>query len=129
MVSLSQGPVTTTLPSEIVNQHLQDTKQEKSLFFINRTVVISPEILQLESNTEYIVWETNRRPTSTNAVKKERTIAEDKYTFSFDPSEDIIIRYRTANTPIWYVIAVGATIVGMIMVYLVAKQKNASKDV
>ena len=96
-----------------------------NLFFKESTITIPPSEFGVGPETEYIVLETSLRFTSTNAHHIER--AEDfNYIYYFDPSNEIVLFIRQANTPIWYGIAVAATAVAMAGFYLAVRKRKAA---
>jgi len=74
----------------------------------------------------YVLTNTSRR-TNTNADKVVNNIGS--YTYYFKQS-DVYIFVRTANTPIWYGIAVGVTVIACLVFYFIVKKKRSgSADV
>ena len=121
LVALSQAPVTQPLP-----RNLMEAQQDNwvySVFLIERTITIKVGDFVVAPDAEFIVWETARRHTSTNAEKVERT-PEFNYIYYFATDKDIEIYDRRANAPVWYGIAVGATAIAMVVFYLIVRKKK-----
>ena len=118
--NLTQAPVTQELPRNLVEA--QSRNWTHSLFFVERTITIPAGTFNAAGGL--VVWETSNRHTSTNATQTEHGLGEYKYLFN--PSEDIIIFDRRPNTPIWYGIAVGGTVIACFVFYLIVKKKRTT---
>jgi len=104
----------------------------------NRTYMLVQELNKLNGDVGdielvYILHSSFRRG-STNATSSRRNIAEGtwEYHFAITDTSDIppiIIVDRFANTPIWYAIGVGATIIFMLGIYIISKSKSKIKSV
>lgn len=127
VIPLTEAPDIHVLRSPIVNnKNYWVTK--RSLFFVEQTITIPIADIDLNPNTVYIVWETDVRPTKTNAVNLEDDLSNtSRYTHFFSIDKDIIINYRFPNTPIWYGIAAVSTAVAMGVFYLIIKARKETK--
>ena len=121
IVALTQGPVTVDLPRNLLE--VQQDNWVYSVFFVERTMTVEVKDFPDTTGIEFIVWETSRRHTSTNAEKVERTESFD-YRYYFATDKDIVIFDRRANTPVWYGIAVGVTAIAMVVFYFMVKKKK-----
>ena len=124
--SLTQTVTTQPLPRDLANLE-ENRAVVKSLFFIERTITIPVGSFEVDSNAQFILWETTSKHTSTNAVETNHGIGEYRYLFATD--KDIVIFDRRPNTPIWYALAAAATVVAMFGFYIIVKRRSASKDV
>ena len=125
---LTVEPKTQTLPKEYVynaKEYKQYRVVKRSLFFVERTITIPAGTVPAHESVEFIVFEAEYRHTKTNAVRTDHSFGEYKYLFA--PDKDIEIFDRSANMPIWYVIAVGATVVAMVGFYMIVKKGQANK--
>ena len=123
---LSEGPVTVDLPRSLLEA--QQDNWTYSLFVIERTITIEVKDFPDTTGAEFIVWETSRRHTSANTVVPVERTVELNYRYYFDPTEDIVIFDRRPNTPIWYGIAVGATVIACAVFYLIVKKKRTAGE-
>ena len=124
IMGLTQAaPITQPLPRDIAN--LPDNRVVvRTLFFVERTITIPVGSFQIDENTQFILLETDSRHTWTNAVETDHGLGEFKYFFAID--EDIVIYDKRANTPIWYGLAVAATVIAMIGFYIIVKRVTRS---
>jgi len=130
VMPLTQAPA----PTQIFERTLITTQQDNWKFgFLylveERTMTVSAE--HFDASGGYVIWQPHanritRTHTSTNAVREE--IVGGTYTYFFDPTKDIEIFDRKANIAIWYVMAIGATVIAMVVFYLIVKNKKKSNS-
>lgn len=92
-----------------------------------RTMTVSAE--HFDPDGGLVIWQPHpdritRTHTSTNAEKTD--LIDGTFTYFFDPTKDIEIFDRRPNTPIWYGSAIVLTAIGMVVFYLVVKNKRKS---
>ncbi|MCL2570383.1 MAG: hypothetical protein FWE16_04220 [Firmicutes bacterium] len=123
---------------------------QRNVFFVERTITMpNPFATFFESNSNrtldiinhftaqfgankddltlvYVLASPIRR-TSTNATSNQRTIDTHFYFFESTYAnmiDEIVVFDRFANTPIWYGIGVGATVIFMLVLYSILKRKS-----
>ena len=97
------------------------------LFFTEHTLKVKMSDITIDPASEFLVLIYQNRLTKSNADITEHVYGGDYYYYYRvncpEMKDEIVIFVRDANRPVWYGIAVGATVVFMVGVYLINKKK------
>ncbi|MCL2755482.1 MAG: hypothetical protein FWE45_00300 [Firmicutes bacterium] len=138
-----------------IHEQVQEVTIERGIFFVERTITMQNPFRTFFENEDsnrsmgiinhfkyefnattddlsfiYVIGSSFRR-TDTNATTSRRASNGDYYYYfaatSLEDVQDIVVFDRFANTPAWYGVGIGATLLFMGIFFILAKKKGESK--